>query len=494
MKLADLISVLPEAKMPVQPNCDVVDLVCDSRAVGRGSMFIAIKGTSSDGHDYIEAAVDRGAIACVSETGQPALKVPNIIVQDSRKALALLAARFFGNPADSLTLFGVTGTNGKTSTVHLLKSIIDASSWGKAGVIGTVGHGSGGNLEPALHTTPDAVKLHSLFKDMLDDGCRGVVMEVSSHAVRQQRTWGIEFEVGIITNVTRDHLDYHKTFENYMGAKKTFCISLAEKSRKKPPGTLAYFQDNDTAGKIGREFSGNKISVGLSRNSDVYAEQIEADLRGTGFVLRTPREDPIPISLKLLGRFSVYNSLMAAAAALAAGIEIDHIKNGLEALQNIPGRFEALGGGERPVVIVDYCHTPDSLERMLKFCLNLAPRRLITVFGCGGDRDKGKRPIMGRIAQALSSFCYVTSDNPRTEDPGMIINDIVAGMKKTDDDFLIMLDRKEAIGAAVGSAGIGDLVAICGKGHEDYQILENKRIHFDDKEEAEKALSVWSRN
>jgi len=451
---------------------------------------VALKGMKTDGHDYVHEAAEKGAAACVNERPTPGLAVPAIVVEDTAKALALLAAAYHGNPADDLFLCGVTGTNGKTSTVHMLRRICEVSGWGKTGIVGTVGHGAGDDLEPALHTTPDAVKLHSLFKKMKDEGCRGVVMEVSSHAVRQQRTWGLEFEVGIITNVTRDHLDYHPSIEDYVAAKREFCFSLVSAGRKKPEGTLIYFSGDPSARRIGEEFPGRKIPVGLDEGAEVRARSIEADLSGTRFDL-VLGPDVLPVKLRVLGSFSVPNALLAAAAAKAIGIDAEGIKAGLEALASVPGRFEALGGGEKPVVIVDYSHTPDSIERVLKFCRELGPKRLITVFGCGGDRDRGKRAIMGGIVQEHSDVSFVTSDNPRTEDPRLIIEDILEGMDRSAGGIVVIEDRREAIKQAVAGARKGDMVAICGKGHEDYQIIGRERIHFSDKEEAAKALADW---
>lgn len=491
MNLEILLDTLEEKELIGRGDVDVSGITSNSNQVEPGHCFVAIRGSRADGHRFLEDAIARGAAVCIIESMPAPLSVPAVIVPDTAKALALLAARFYGNPADDLWLCGVTGTNGKTSTVHLLRSICEASAWGSVGIIGTVGHGTGGALEPAVHTTPDAVKLHQLFSEMKDSGCRGVVMEVSSHAIRQQRTYGVDYVVGILTNVTHDHLDYHKTFEDYAAAKREFCFSLAGPHRRRAPGVLVYFAGDAVANSIGAAFAGETVSVGLSDSCDVYADDLVADLRGTRFTIRFGRTAGVPVTLPLLGRFSAYNALLAAAAAHHMGIEKEDIKRGLEALRRVPGRFETFGGGDKPLAVVDYSHTPDSLERVLRFCLDLKPRRLITVFGCGGDRDKEKRPVMGRIARQHSHRAYVTSDNPRTEDPAAIIDEILAGMDVDGGEVVVEPDRRRAIAAAIANAAAGDLVAICGKGHEDYQIIGTIRHHFDDREEAVAALEAW---
>jgi len=327
---------------------------------------------------------------------------------------------------------------------------------------------------------------------MKANGCAGVVMEVSSHAVKQQRVWGVDFEIGMLTNVTRDHLDYHPTFADYVGAKREFCYSLLSKERKKKEeGILAYSIDNEHAREIGDGFAGRKLTTSTEEPADVSATEIRATLQGTQFLLNVKGEKPLEVNLKLLGSFSVSNAILAAAGARIIGIDTDGIKAGLEAVKRVPGRFEAIGGGSRPLVVVDYSHTPDSLERTLLFCRGLDPKRLYVVFGCGGDRDRGKRPLMGEIAQRIAHVCYVTSDNPRTEDPAKIVADILSGMDSKRGGLVVEMDRRRAIREAIHSARAGDMVAICGKGHEDYQVVGTTRFHFDDREEADKALEDW---
>jgi len=490
--LKQLLETIADAGIGRVPEVEVKGIKSDSRAVEAGDIFVALRGTAADGHRFVADAIERGAVACVTETAVEDDRITNIVVGDTARALATLASRFYGDPSRHLRVFGVTGTNGKTSTTHLFRAICEESSLGHLGMIGTVGHGAGKQLEQAVHTTPEPLTLHRLFDEMLDEECIGVVMEVSSHAVRQQRVWGIDFEIGMLTNITRDHLDYHPTFEDYVAAKTQFVYSLIDQGRLKPAGTLIYSLDNDESQRIGGSFPGHKVSTSIEGPADVYADHIEATLVDTRFRLHMGSEQ-VDVKLNLLGAFSVANAVMAAAGARVLGIDANAIRRGLESVPGVPGRFEALGGGERPAVIVDYSHTPDSLERTLEFCRELHPRRLIAVFGCGGDRDKGKRPLMGGIAQRIADVCYVTSDNPRTEDPDRIIDDILAGMDRAAAGLHVQADRRKAIAQAIGEAAGGELVAICGKGHEDYQIIGTVKHHFDDREEATKALDEWSK-
>jgi UDP-N-acetylmuramoyl-L-alanyl-D-glutamate--2,6-diaminopimelate ligase len=472
-------------------DIEIAGVKSDSRRIEPGDVFVAVRGVDVDGHSFVEDAVKRGAVACVTEQPMDTGSATNVVVIDSAKALAVLASQIRGNPSQDLRMIGVTGTNGKTSTTHLLRGICERSSLGKVGLIGTVGHGVGIRLEAGVHTTPEPIVLHQLLGKMKKERCVGVVMEVSSHAVRQQRIWGLDFEIGMLTNITRDHLDYHVTFDDYVDAKREFCYSLIADDRTKPPGTLVYSLDDDCARDIGLSFPGDAISTSIKETAAVYASDVDATLKGTSFTLHVG-DKKTKVDLQLLGIFSASNAVMAAAAAHLLGIDIEHIKNGLESVGRVPGRFEALGGKHAPVAIIDYSHTPDSLDRTLTFCRALRPERLAVVFGCGGDRDRGKRPLMGQIAQKHTDTCYVTSDNPRSEDPNSIIHDILGGMDQARGGLVVEPDRKKAIQSAIRDAGPADIVAICGKGHEDYQIVGTKRHHFDDREEAERALSQWS--
>jgi UDP-N-acetylmuramoyl-L-alanyl-D-glutamate--2,6-diaminopimelate ligase len=460
----------------------------DSRAIKGGELFVAVRGTAVDGHRFVRDAIERGAAAAIIESGAPPTGVPFVVVEDSSKALARVASRFYGDPAQSLRLFGVTGTNGKTSTTHLARAIL-AREGLKTGLVGTLGHGVD-VLVKDPHTTPDPVTLHALFRRMKDEGCVGVVMEVSSHAVRQHRVYGLDFEVGILTNVTHDHLDYHSSMEDYKAAKAEFCDSLAAPGRHKPAGTLVYWMDDDNAREIGGRFKGRRIAVGTSENADWRVRGVDVSLDGTRFSLELPDGERADVAMKLRGAFVPSNAAVAAAGCAAMGASLSAIREGLESVDRVPGRFEALGGGDRPVVVIDYAHTPDGFERVLGTCRSLRPKRLITVFGCGGDRDRTKRPVMGGIAQRECDRVYLTTDNPRTERVEDIIADIRRGMR--DENVVVELDREKAIRAAIGESRPGELVALLGKGHEDYQIIGTEKLPFSDRRIAEEGLAQWS--
>lgn len=488
MKLSELIEGFEPAEVVGDASVDITGIAIDSRAVDRGDLFVALRGTAVDGHEFVGDAVARGASALITDHALPSSAVPVVVVSDTAKALARVAARFFGNPAAKLRMCGVTGTNGKTSTAHILRSIAGASSLGKMGVVGTLGHGYE-KLTATLHTTPDAVMLHRLFREMVDNRVIGVVMEVSSHAVRQHRTWGLDFEVGILTNVTHDHLDYHKTMEDYRAAKAEFCQSLVAPERSKPPGTLVYSCDDPVADSIGRAFSGSAVSVGSAVDADARIRSVEATLSGTRVELHLQDGSEVSANMKLLGTFVGANASLAAAAAVELGCGVEAVRRGLEAIDRVPGRFEALGGGDKPTVIVDYSHTADAMERVLSTCRDLGPDRLTTVFGCGGDRDRSKRPLMGGVAERLSDRCFLTTDNPRSEKVEDIVADILSGM--SGGDVEVELDRGRAIARAIASSGPGDVVALLGKGHEPYQIVGTERLPFDERSEAEAALRAW---
>jgi UDP-N-acetylmuramoyl-L-alanyl-D-glutamate--2,6-diaminopimelate ligase len=503
MRLAELTEAL-EDKMTYGPSdAEIVSIESDSRQIDPGGLFVALRGSATDGHHFVRDAVARGAAAVVTENPVEDAGVPNVVVSDTSKALAILSARFFGNPADRLFLCGITGTDGKTSTAHMYQAIVDSSGRGRVGIVGTLGHGARGELQKTAHTTPAPVELHKQLRRMVDNGCIGVAVEVSSHAVRQHRAWGLDFDVGILTNVTRDHLDFHITIEDYRAAKREFCESLVASHRTKPAGTLVYSDDDPTASEIGRAFPGKKMSVRVKTNgasngsrgsSNVSAENVVTTLEGTSFELHIDdgRETrTVHIDMKLLGSFCAANAALAAAAARVTGVSVEDIKRGLESIERIPGRFEKIGGAGKPVVVIDYSHTPNSMERVLRTCRSLNPDRLVTVFGCGGERDRSKRPEMGRIAQSQSDFVYVTMDNPRTEPIETIVRDILSGMDTDANDYRVDLNRSRAIFDAIGSAGSGDLIVLLGKGVEDHQIVGTDRLPFSDRKEADGALRSW---
>jgi UDP-N-acetylmuramoyl-L-alanyl-D-glutamate--2,6-diaminopimelate ligase len=485
LKLSYLVEEIDIAKRLAFRDVDVTGIATDSRSLKAGDCFVAIKGHAADGHAFVEEAARRGASALVVEHAIEGA-IPAIVVRDSSLAAALMAKRFFGDPASRLRLAGITGTNGKTSSAFLLRSIMNIAH-GPCGIIGTIGYGDSNELASARNTTPGAVDLYRVMDGFLKRGCRSAVMEVSSHAAEQGRIAGLEFDVGAFTNVTRDHLDYHVTVERYVEAKESFVRTLVESGRKKRPGTFVYNIDDPEVARVAKRFAGPSLSFGLSSSSDVRAEGVKANLKGTRFdlVIGSGRER---LDLKLLGTISVYNALTAAACAHALGVDAGRIKAGLENVAQVPGRFQVVSIGRGPAVVVDYAHTPDALEKLLIFCRELGPRTIVTVFGCGGDRDKGKRPMMGGIAARLSNIVFITDDNPRTENPDLIVKEILEGVGASAVPIHVVRDRRSAIRAAIGAAREGDLVVIAGKGHENEQICRDGRVPFNDALEAEEAL------
>jgi UDP-N-acetylmuramoyl-L-alanyl-D-glutamate--2,6-diaminopimelate ligase len=370
----------------------------------------------------------------------------------------------------------------------MLRSILERSH-GPAGIIGTVGFGAGDEWYEATNTTPSAAELGRILAGFVARGCRSAVMEVSSHAASQGRIAGLEFDAGVFTNISRDHMDYHRTIEAYIEAKETFVRSLCAPGRRKSPGALAYNIDDPHVAEVGGRYDGPSVSFGTAEGADLRPVGLEADLAGTRMTIAGPRWS-VPVKMSVLGRFSALNALGAAAAADAVGAGPEQIRDGLEAVAGIPGRFQLIPARCGPTVIVDYAHTPDALEKLLSFCGELASGRIITVFGAGGDRDRGKRPMMGRAAVERSDLVFVTSDNPRSEDPDTIVRDILEGTAGSDTPLEVVFDRAEAIRRAVSAARAEDLVVIAGKGHEEYQILADGTIPFSDAAEARRALAA----
>ena len=487
MRLDHLLEKMDVTSRPEWRDVEIKGISTDSRSMSEGDLFVAVRGHEADGHEYTGQAVNAGAAALVVENPVEA-DIPVVVVDNSSAAVASLARVFYCDPSSKILLIGVTGTNGKTSTAFILQSILQRSHY-PVGIIGTVGFGACGDLQAATHTTPSLSELNRIMAGFVDRGCRAVVMEVSSHAAAQGRIDGLEFDIGVFTNISRDHMDYHGNLENYIEAKETFVRTLTGPGRSKGPGTLVYNIDDGHVSRIGERFTGSKIAFGTSDSAGFRYEDLVADLSGTRFRLVSSALD-IPVELRLLGSFSALNALGAAAAAHAAGADREAIAGGLADMVEIPGRFHLVPSDGGPTVIVDYAHTPDALEKLLLFCRELSPARLVTVFGCGGDRDRGKRPMMGKAAAELSDMVYVTSDNPRTEEPDSIIRDILEGMSGSDTPFEVIPERGDAIRRSIGSAAEGDMVVLAGKGHEEYQVLASESIHFSDIEEAEKALAA----
>ncbi len=459
-------------------DIDITGIAYDSRKVTAGNLFVCIKGYETDGHKFAASAAANGAAVIVAED-KIDVDVPVVYVEDSRKAIAELAAEFYGHPADKLSLIGITGTNGKTTITYLVKSILEAA--GKSvGVIGTNQNIIGDKLlltKSTTPTTPNALELQQLFCEMVLHGAEYVVMEVSSHALDLDRVYGCHFSVGVFTNLTQDHLDFHKTMENYFKAKaKLFDIS--------DRGVVNY---DDEYGKRIADGNSGILKAGMGEGCDLSAENIKISSRGAEFDMFYKGER-YPASIRIPGRFSVYNALCAAGAALELGIDIKDVLKGLADAPGVVGRVEVVPTDTDYTVIIDYAHTPDGLENVINCVKGFAEGRTITLFGCGGDRDATKRPIMGEIAGRLSDLSIITSDNPRTEDPEKIVREVEAGMKKTDGAYVLITDRREAIGYALGIAKKGDVIILAGKGQETYQIIGKEKFDFDERIEVYKHL------
>ena len=474
MKLSELLKTVDVKNEYI--DCDAIEVTSDSRLVKEGYLFVCIKGASFDGHSVAKEMLEYGAVAVVVDHDLGIDK--QIIVGDTRAAYSVICANFFGNPAEKLSLIGLTGTNGKTTTTFLIKQILE-NVGKKVGLIGTVQNMVGDEIYPAHYTTPDPHELQSLFRKMVDADCEYCVMEVSSQALVQDRVAGIRFKLGVFTNLTQDHLDYHKTWENYFAAKRML------------------FENSDIALTNVDDENGLKIVEGLpcevktygvkNHDSDFTARNVVFKPQGVKYELVCDRigtvKCPIP------GRFSVYNSLCAAATALVLGFELEDVLGAIQRSNGVKGRIEVVPTDTDYTVIIDYAHSPDGLENIITSLKEIATGRVVTLFGCGGDRDKTKRPKMGKIAAELSDFCVVTSDNPRSEDPDAIIEDILVGMQDSKTPYKVVVNRKDAIRWALENAQKDDIILLAGKGHETYQILPTGTIHFDEREVVSEILN-----
>jgi UDP-N-acetylmuramoyl-L-alanyl-D-glutamate--2,6-diaminopimelate ligase len=456
----------------------------DSRRVGPGDLFVAILGEKTDGHDYLATARTKGALAAVVERIDPDEPLAQVRVPSARRALAILAAEETDHPSAELTLVGVTGTNGKTTTAHLVRAVLERNSQ-RVGVIGTVGHEFEGVRTKAVHTTPEAPDLERLLRVWRDAGADAVAMEVSSHALAQDRTYRLAFDAGIFTNLTQDHLDFHGTLEAYRDAKARLFRAEDRGDRTKPfVGVLNV--DDPTGAWIAERGEGKFLTFGRSSVAEVSVEDASLEPEGTRLRIRHPR-GTVSAALRLRGAFNVMNALGAFGACYVLGVPPDEIAEGLGALARVPGRLEPVEAGQPFQVFVDYAHTPDALERALEAVRALTPNRLRCVFGCGGDRDRGKRPLMGAAAARLADDVIVTSDNPRSEDPRAIVEEILTGTGGAV-HVRALVDRAEAIAAAVAECEPRDALLIAGKGHETYQIVGDRVLDFDDREVARRAL------
>lgn len=482
MLLKELVSSLPEKQIIGIGNPEVGSITYDSRCVTAGALFVCIRGARFNGHDFIHDALRKGAVAVLADDPQfvrnTKLHIPVVLTPDSRRAMPVVASVFYGYPSRALKLVGVTGTKGKTTTTYLIESVLRQLGL-PTGVIGTLGAKIRGKAVPLDRTTPESVDLQKLLAQMLVDGVSAAAMEVSSHAIAFHRTEGCEFDVGVFTNLSHDHLDFHGSLDDYLKTKLRLFHEYPRKSQK--PFTAVINADDSRSEQVRKVVCGNVITFGIHSPADIRATDVTIDMKGVSYLLHGPM-GRLPISLKLRGAFNVYNSLAAAGTALALGLDMDDIKTGLESLSAVDGRFEYVDCGQDFAVVVDYAHSPDSLENVLRSARELTRGRVITVFGCGGDRDRMKRPIMGRIAAEMSDVCIITSDNPRTEDPEAIIAEIELGTQNGRAAIETVVDRRDAIKRSLEIAKPGDLVLIAGKGHETYQIFSDRTVHFDDRE------------
>jgi UDP-N-acetylmuramoyl-L-alanyl-D-glutamate--2,6-diaminopimelate ligase len=461
----------------------------DSRAAQEGSLFVAVKGEQVDGHRYISSALAAGAAAVVMQEPVAGIDRPYVRVADSRKALGYLGSRFYGDPSGRLRMIGITGTNGKTTTAYVCKALLEAVG-GTIGLIGTVAYQIGSEIVPASHTTPGALELQQLLKRMVDGGCSAAVMEVSSHALAQDRVSGSEYDVAVFSNLTQDHLDFHKTMEEYFQAKLRLFTGLT--GTKKPNKRAIVNSDDPSGVRIASLCAAPVWTYGIKGKADLRAERVQLSLDGTTFMAATPA-GTFPVDSHLVGEHNVYNMLAAIGVALHEGATIDQVRQAVTRVTNVPGRFERVMAGQPFTVVVDYAHTEDALVRLLSAAQALKAGRIITVFGCGGDRDRGKRPKMGRAAVQHSDVVVLTSDNPRTENPLSILDEVEVGVREALQQrphvtYRKVADRREAIAVAMRAAQPGDMVLIAGKGHEDYQIIGTKKVHFDDREVARDAI------
>ncbi len=490
MRLSDLIEGLGASLVQGDAGTEVTGVQHDSRQVRPGDLFACIPGQRADGHAFIGQAVAAGAAAVLVEGEGPfpaAGRAPVVRVPSTRAALGPLAARVYGDPTRALTLVGVTGTNGKTTTTYLVEAMLEAAGW-RAGVVGTIQYRCGGVAFEGERTTPEASDLQALLARMRDMGARAVAMEVSSHALALGRVEGCAFDVAVFTNLTQDHLDFHGTLEAYFAAKAALFRKLGEGG--KPAPTAVVNAEDPWAHRLPVPSGARRLTFGLGAGVDLRPEGIEFSLEGIRGRFLTPA-GTIPVASALPGQHNVANLLAATGAALACGVPPEAVARGIASVRAVPGRFEKMEMGQPFGVVVDYAHTPDALERTLTTARELTQGRVVVVFGCGGDRDRTKRPLMGAAAARLADFSVITSDNPRSERPAAIIAEIEAGAKKAVDDagrYVTILDRREAIAYALAEARPGDLVVIAGKGHETYQIIGPRSIPFDDRVVAREAL------
>lgn len=481
MKLKELLKGVDIISSKGDMDLEINGIAYDSRKIKNGNLFICVSGYTKDGHSFINDALKKGAVAIMVEKDVEIEGAAVVKVISSRSAMPLLALNFYDNPTQKLRLVGITGTNGKTTTTYLIKSIMEANGQ-KTGLLGTISTQIGDKVFVSSRTTPESLDLHSLFREMADSNIDYAVMEVSSHSLELGRVEGCNFRIGVFTNLTQDHLDFHKTIENYRNAK--------EKLFRMTNGANIINIDDEHGRIIADEVDApgvRLITYGIDSKADIMAKNIAITAKGVVFTLVTP-EYEIELAIRIPGKFSVYNALAAASVAYAEGISKEVIRQGLNKVDNVPGRSEILNTDTPYTVIVDYAHTPDGLQNILASVKEYAKGRIIALFGCGGDRDRDKRPIMGEIAGRMSDYCIITSDNPRSEVPMEIINQIEAGIKSTECDYICIENRRDAIKYALKTARADDVVLLAGKGHETYQVLKDRTIPFDERDIVEELL------
>ena len=467
------------------PEVDVRSLAYDSRCVEPGALFIALKGLKAEGADFAADAIARGAVAVIAEQPTPGtVAVPWIEVADARASMAVLADEFYGHPSRSMSVIGITGTNGKTTTAYLLRAIFEAAG-SKCGLLGTVTYSIGDAELPASRTTAEAPDVQRMFRRMVDSGCGACVMEVSSHALALRRVDETRFAAGVFTNLTRDHLDYHGDMEAYFSAKRRLFEML-------PRDAPAVINLDDPRGESLRKTAAAPMTYAMNKQADITAGPLSMTFAGLEFDARTPKGS-VHVKSKLVGRPNVANILAAIATATALNVPVGAIERGLTTLAGVPGRFEVISADpDDVIVVIDYAHTDDALKNLLETARPLAQRRVFTVFGCGGDRDRTKRPLMGAVAARLSDVVVLTSDNPRSEDPARIIDEIKRGISPAAErdrtSLVTIVDRKEAIQFAIRTAEPGDLILLVGKGHEKTQTIGGREMPFDEAQIARAAL------
>lgn len=484
-KLSDLLQGTEASIPPSAQDLEIRQVACDSRKVQPRALFFALHGAHADGNTFVRDAVSRGAAAIASEEPAPAAipsSVAWIQVRQARKALAITAANFFEHPAAALQLVAVTGTNGKTTTTSLVDAIVRASG-AKTGMFGTIAYHTPLGEYPAPNTTPESVDLQGFLAEIRDAGGRFGVLEASSHSLAMDRLWGCHFAAAVFTNLSREHMDYHKTFEDYFAAKK----KLFEGTGAGAP-EVAVINTDDEYGKRLTGLAKKTVTYGLENGAEITTKKIQLTFNGLSFTAQTPN-GKLQVASPLVGRINVYNILAAIGAAEALGFSNEVIEAGIRSLESVSGRFQRIDLGQPYFVVVDYAHTDDALENLIRTARELNPKgRIIALFGCGGGKDRTKRPVMGEVTGRLSDLTILSSDNPRTEDPLIIISDIIVGLQKTSGKYLIEPDREKAIGVAMDEARAGDIVLLAGKGHENYQILADRTLEFDDREVARRAL------